>query len=289
MSRNMKEANARIFSVLTEFVRKSDSFVELPEGTRFVKTDQKEKEWLQKSKISDPYPILPGLKVSSLEFGGKKYFIVIGWEPPGDSTEILTHIPLNAGLVTALIYELNISVRRGIVPLSIVNEVLFQYKEETDEYPGHDFDLIIKFFEPFHAYEIKEDSPIDNNERIRIAGHFICENNERLFLPFSSETVCKFEKLFMEGVSDVPYENLLLSLTSIHWKFSFLDVYRCLEQLFPIVSLNDLHQSVKSPVSLSRFSEEIEEKIGWRPKDAEAIHILLKNTCPVRSAEFFRM
>jgi len=276
MSRNMKEANKHIFSVLTKFVEKSDTSVELPEGTRFIKTDEDEKEWLKKSLIDEKYSVLPALKVSSLKFGGKKYFIVIGWESPGDSTEILTHIPLNAGLVTALIYKLNIPVRRGIDPLSIVNEVLFEYKEGTEDYSGHGFDLIINFFEPFHVYEIKEDSPIEKSDMLRIAGHFICENKDRLFLPFSSETICKFEKLFMEGIPGIPYENLLLSLTSIHWKFSFLDIYRCIERLFPVVSLNALHQSIECPVSLFHFSEEVEEKIRWRPKESEAINILLK-------------
>lgn len=278
MSRNMKEANKHIFSVLTEFVRKSDISVEIPEGTRFIKTDEDEKEWLKKSIIDEKYSVLPALKVSSLNFGGKKYFIVIGWEPPGDSTEILTHIPLNAGLATAVIDELGVPVRRGIDPFSIVNEVLFQYKEENEDYSGHDFNLIINFFEPFYVYEIRENSPIDKSYTIRIAGHFICENKERLFLPFSPETICKFEKLFIEGLSGIPYENLLSSLTSIHWKFSFLDIYRCIERLFPVVSLNALHQSVECPVSLFRFSEEVEEKIGWRPKEAEAIRTLLKES-----------
>ncbi len=286
MARNMIRANRHIFSKLVEFVEESDVSVEQPDAIRYIKTDDEGKKWLKELKALDrdryPYPILPMLKVSSIEFDEKEYFVIVGWETSISFIEILNQVPLNAGLATALLSDLDIPVRQGSDPFSIVDEVLFQYgRDKTDpSYSGHDFNDIVKFFEPFYVYEIRDDSPLRGDDLFRIAGYAVCQYSDHIFLSFSPETIRKFKKMFLEGVSNIPYENLLLSLTAIHWKFSFLDIYRCLECLFPIVSLDELYQNIGCSISLLELSIEIEERIKWWPKEAEAINKLIDGASP---------
>ncbi len=97
---------------------------------------------------------------------------------------------------------------------------------------------------------------------------------------FLSNTLNQFEKLFIEGANKIPYESLLFSLVSVSWKYSFLDIYRCIERLFPISALEDLHKKLNPNIkySLLNFADDIESYIGWRPKENGALNKLINHS-----------
>jgi hypothetical protein len=80
-----------------------------------------------------------------------------------------------------------------------------------------------------------------------------------------------FEELAVIGSSNIPFENILLSLNSFYWKFAFLDVYRCIEQIFMIHSLKDFHNKIASGISLTDLVDNVEQFLRWRPKEEDIV------------------
>lgn len=287
MSRNMIEANKKIFSVLKEFVKQSDVSSPCPvDAARYIKTDETEKKWLKELVIKKTYA-LPALCFATFTFEDTDYFAAIGWENSAEFEAILEPVDMNGGIFTALISEMKIAVKRDANPYEIFDEILYFYKESSENYAGHDFTGIIKFFEPVLLYRLNEDSPHNSENLFNLIGYFLCRNYNKLPLNFSSQTILEFEKAFVEGPLSLPYENLLHSLTSVQWKYSFLDGYRCLERLFPLLKLDELHQKLSISVSLTDFASEIEKIIDWKPKEDISLEKII-NDSPTDSVELLR-
>lgn len=288
MSRNMIDANINIFKVLADFVQSREIGVPISEkNKRFIETSDSDKEWLKKIKILIKQPILPNFKTATFEFDSNKYFVAMGWHTQEISEEVIQFLEPNAGIVTALLYELKIPVNQNASPYDIVNEIFYESDHQSIKY---NFSLVAKFFEPISIYQIQDNSPFvnqDNMDIIRLSGFYALKNRQLISLDFSELTLTRFEKLFIEGSQNIPYENLLLSLVSVYWKYAFLDVYRCIERLFCISALEDFHKNLKLGDSLLKFSADIENYIGWRPKENEALNKLIENS-PEKAIQLFQ-
>lgn len=280
MTRTMIDANKYIFLQLKEFVVENNISIPLFEGRRHISSDLNEKNWLQNLVVSQSYQILPNLKTAKFGFQGREYFLIVGWEKPAlpDPT-LLTPFNLNAGIVTALLYELKIPIRRNTDAYDVANTIFHQTiaddnRPETIVNWAYDFQHILKYFEPIVLYELPLTSNLINQDIIKISGFYLSKNKNKLFLSFSDQTINTFEKIFIEGASKIPYENLLNSLTTVHWQYAFLDIYRCIERLFPIHALEQVHSQSGATVSLFDFAIKIEELIGWKPKEDDVINKL---------------
>lgn len=289
MSRNMIKANNYIFKVLAEFVQKSNIDVSIfGKDNHCIKTDDSEKEWLKNLKVTTTQQILPNFKTAAFEFENKQYFVAIGWHIYSETNQEAIHfIELNAGIVTALLFELKVSIHQKASPYDIADKIFYQSDEEIIK---HDFALIADFFEPIFVYQIQDDSPFiseDNVDIIRLTGFYIIKNSQIVSLNFSAQTLHNFENLFIEGSTNIPYESLLFSLVSVYWKYSFLDVYRCIERLFCVSALEVFYGNLQISDSLLKFSTDVENYIGWKPKENEALNKLIDSS-PEEALQFFR-
>ncbi|MEB3150275.1 MAG: hypothetical protein VKL60_14845 [Sphaerospermopsis sp.] len=285
----MKEANKYIFEVLAKFVE--DKNVERPifaDAIRYITTNEREKEWLQKLKIQDTQRILPTFRTAYFEFEKQKYFVTIG-----STTQLLTEREiiqeeqLNGGIFTALISELKIPVKQTADVSYIENEIFYETEEEKIEYK---LSQVQEFFEPIFVYKIQYDClfiDIDTKNKtsvnilnLKLSGFYITHNPQIMSLEFDEETLIIFRRLFLEGAKNIPYDNLVFSLVSVYWRYSFLDVYRCIERLFSLSFLEELHQDlgIDNSLSLLQFSAKIEKYIGWRAEESKAINKLIHNS-----------
>ncbi|WP_041237854.1 hypothetical protein [Gloeothece citriformis] len=281
----MIEANKYIFHQLASFVEKNNTGTPIDiSQKRCIQTDDFEKEWLKKLKVKETQPILPNFKTASFEFDNKEYFVVVGWESEPETineniAEAIQLIELNAGIVTALLFELKILVRKKSDAYAIINNIFYPPLEEIiEEIIKVDFRIVVDFFEPIFVYEISIDSPffnIDQQKILKLSGLYISVNKENSFLNFSEQTSLMFERIFLEGSTTIPYDNIVFSLVAVYWKYCFLDIYRCIERLYPIVILKTLHQNLGIKTSLLEFASNIEQYIGWRPRENEAINQLM--------------
>lgn len=286
MSRSMIAANQYIFQALAEFVE--DQNIERPifaDAKRCIETDDREKEWLKKLTIQNTEIILPTFITASFEFEEQKYFVTIGSITQLlTETEIIQEEELNGGMITALIFELEIPVKQSAKALEIVEEIFYEPDENITKYH---YSQVSKFFEPIFVYRVQDECPfiegINDTSTVnivRLSGFYILKNRQIISLRFEKETIFIFERLFLEGAKNIPFDNLVFSLVSVYWRYSFLDVYKCIERLFSISFLEDLHHDlgIDSSLSLLQFSAKIEKYIGWRAEESKAINKLINNS-----------
>jgi hypothetical protein len=270
MARNMINANGHVFSQLLERARLALRPLEDVDKARWIKTDDVDRRWLQELVVKHIERLSPRLRTAVIQFEGRSFFVAAGFENAIEPGFILNPIELNAGMLTALIPELNVPVRQFTSPLEIIETILPQFKG-LEGYSGHDLSAVAELFEPISIYEIDANSPISAENLTQLSCYWIVKNRERMVLPFSQETLLTVEEIAMLGVDTLPFGSLLNSLQSAHWQHAFLEAYRCVERLFAFQIIEKLHAELAVRISLLEFAAKIENVTGWRPKEEDAI------------------
>jgi hypothetical protein len=290
MSRNMIAQNIKVFDLLQKrVISNSDTSSRLIiSGRRHIQTKEVEKDWLKNLILISHQSIFSNFQAAICCYQNETYFIYVG-EEVDIAIEGFEPIELNAGIFTALIGELNIQVIGD--PISIFNTVFYQDFEDDKKMESLDrwsykFEQLSEFFMPFCIYKVAPDSPFQNSDAkaisiSRLIAFFLIKTKKHMTLKFLIETLNDYEKIILETSQEstwVPYDNLLSSLIAYKWKYSFLEVYRCLEQLFSVVNLMDVHQKIKTSIDLMDLANYLEKGLGWHPQEDQAINEMIKES-----------
>lgn len=273
MSRNMIESNKKVFHRLIQTAQRSERVLENADKPRWIQTNADEKNWLQDLELGDVRTLSPRVRTAQLSYAGRNFLAVVGFTESTEPDYVLEPFEMNAGLLTALLAELDVPIREGTDPLEIVNEILPQH-QGAPGYAGHFFTSVAAFFEPVLVYEVRANSPIKAEDLARLSCFWILQNGERLVLPFSPRTWGEIEDLTATGAETVPFDVVLNCILSAQWPHAFLEVYRCVERLFCVQIIEDLHRELALSIPLVRLAEKIETAIGWRPREEDAIERL---------------
>jgi hypothetical protein len=275
----MIDANISIFEKMSNFTKKYDDNLNF-ETPRCIKTNKDEQKWLKNLAIVKEQLISPKLKTALFEFEDQQYFVVVGCQHQEDIEleNVVEFTEMNAGIFTALLFELKVPLIQKADYREMIEDIFYESSEQTIRY---ELSSVIKFFEPLCVYKIDNDCPFNgrrDEDLIRLSGFYILKNRQLISLGFSANTLDKFEKIFFEGSEAIPYENLLLSLVAIAWKYSFLDIYRCIERLFCISALEEFHTKLKITHSILQFSTDIEDHIDWKPKEDKSLNRIIEKS-----------
>lgn len=282
MTRNMIATNSSVFSRLYAYVVEHLPDRAVLKGRRHIITDDNDKDWLRNIQVAEKQSIVGNVQAAKLLFQGEEYFTFVGWDDSqAFAPDVLDPGDLNAGIVTALLSELTVPVRQGIDANQIADQVFYQMDEDDGTTRSlnqwaYDYRQVSSFFYPILFYSVPKNSPLRGGDLNQIAGYFVSQQApDRLVLPFTEKTLKIFEKAFLEGSPSLPFENLLVGLTSTHWKFTFLDVYRCIERLFAVPFLDDFHRVSGAALPFFDFAAKMEELVGWKPKEEDALNRLV--------------
>ena len=67
------------------------------------------------------------------------------------------------------------------------------------------------------------------------------------------------------------YDSIVQALLSSHFKFAFLDLYRCIELLYQVIYIDDAHKKLSLTINRTEFLNAIDDKLGWKPNERNAI------------------
>ena len=244
---------------------------------RWIYGDQTESKWLTETKFLDSLSYLPGKKAGIASFEDKDFYIIASKRTLADYPYFLQPYKSNAGLLTAILYELEIPINSGIQHGYIDNNLSVEFKGMPG-YKGHSLEIIMKAFESFEVFSIGNDCRIEENKAGRITGSIIAKNPEYLTLQFDKETLDEFDNTFLYGPKAIPYDNLLSSLLSTTFKHSFIELYQCLESLYQVVYIDKLYKSIKPNTTFLDFLQEVEKNLSWRPIGLNALDRILSDT-----------
>jgi ferritin-like protein len=157
MTTNKIQANQNIFTKLSDFSREfSNRDTHYNISLRFfIKTNEEEKEWLEKMKIKNRKYISNKVKFALLEYNGKLYYVTVGIDMTERNDEVfqklnqygLKETEINAGIFTNLIFSLDISIANQIDPLNIINTIFIDEQPIPDKNYSYDLKDIQPFFD----------------------------------------------------------------------------------------------------------------------------------------------
>jgi len=269
----MIAANTAVFRKLVEFVQ-LEQVVPTAHIIRFIRTTAEEKNWLQHVQITEKATIMAGFRANRMRFGEDDYLVFVGRTTIGEVPEWLVQIELNAGLATALIDELDLTIPKHHSSYEIAQHVLALHKE-VEGYIGHAMEDVMPFFDPLLIFRVEKSLPF-SFDLYRVSAVCVASGRDLLFLPFDEAYLNELREILLEGPTCIPFEGLLHSLTAVHWKYAFLDLYRGVERLFSMARIGELHKALGQPVPLLDLSASLEEHIGWRPKEDDALERLFE-------------
>ena len=91
----------------------------------------------------------------------------------------------------------------------------------------------------------------------RLTGLLLVESKKYYLLPYSQDVLARFKDLFENDQLKLLFENVLVSYAASDYKFCYLDLYRCIERVQPLLFFQDFYTELKS--SSSGFNKTLEE------------------------------
>ncbi|NRD76221.1 hypothetical protein HPT25_01695 [Bacillus sp. BRMEA1] len=268
--RNRDEMNRLIFNLLINFV--SDLGRSIPSASRWIELTEQEKVDCVKIKIEEILPIAPGVIAAYFKLNERKYFLITGPDEINvnfDEGLYLKEIEISAPIFLRLVCELGLPVKRQSSKTKIYDEVLFQH--EVEEYPGHKFVDLIPYFHNILIFEFDLESAYINHRLGNLVGYLLANNKDLLPLNFPEVILNQYSNLFVQNFSTINYNILTKSLNSVHWRDVFIEIYRCIEAVFHSFSLQSLHNSFKSSLSINDFAKLLEKELKKRPTEEESL------------------
>lgn len=125
---------------------------------------------------------------------------------------------------------------------------------------------------PIHNVVVEADVDQIYTENIdRVLGAITVASYADGPIALTPETLKRAGALFREGSEFIPYMIVLQGLLSISWGGFFVELYRCLEQLFAVPRLRDLTKDWKTERSIRALAELLEKRLSWRPKEDDSL------------------
>lgn len=248
---------------------------------RWVYGNPDDTEWLAKCLIKEFIVINNELKVGLIEFDGNNYFFVTGLDNPNHLPIGVSFFPLNPGLFVAIISDLEIPVKSDISDLYIEQNILSQSKNDKG-YNGHDYNDLIRIFPSISIFKIDSNYIGDYANTKSYVRQFFCLylscNKKYLPLDFSQNTLQEINKFSCLNSQILNYDNIIQALLSSHYKFTFLDIYRCVELLYQVVYIDEMHQKLTITNSKLDLLENIDNVLKWKPNERNTIQKIFNDT-----------
>lgn len=96
------------------------------------------------------------------------------------------------------------------------------------------FQKIVECFPEISIFTINDAVNDYKNEINKLCIDFFCTHDEFVFLKFNANCIKYYKNILNCGYNEIPLDNILRSLTTTHWRYCFLDLYRCIERLYII-------------------------------------------------------
>lgn len=279
MSRNRNKAIDLLFDIIKIRFDLSSTAV-LPSDfyqPRWIQGNATDEDWLSHCAFKSDLEVSHEKQFAILEYQTKLYFVATGLDGPDNIPSGINYFPLNAGLFTAIVTELELPVKSSITNLHLEQNILSQNKAVT-LYAGHDMNDLTPIFPNIFVGEISSQYVGDPNNLSQLVCSYLAINRKYITLPFSQVTLDKLNDLVLLNSKILNYDSIIQCLLSSHFKFSFLDLYRCIEMLYQLIYIDDTHTKLSLTIDKTDFLLAIDDKLSWRPNERNALKKLFAET-----------
>lgn len=218
----------------------------------------------------------------SIKNGSDNYFCFSGLVIPEQLPFNLSEIEPTPGIFSCVVFTANLP---ALATAAQARNILEQQYKGQEGYDGHGLNEILPLFPKM--YFVKANENISNTylkNLERVAGAYIAAGYDSHPLEVSDSLKSRLQSLFEAGAETIPFSLPLQGLLSYNWPSLFLDLYRCLEQLYTVLKLKSLVSKLPYKGVLAELAYLLEDELSWRPKEQDALaSILVHSTEGTRS------
>lgn len=276
MSRNRKEMSGYIFNGIHSAATAYDSSYQSDDKIRWIKAKDPDDLNLMSDADVRVLSLSARAFTVSITDGEDKYFCFCGLDIPSCIPTNLEEVDVTPGLFACVVFCSKLG---SSTTSSQAKNVLQQQYLHQEGYEGHDLSEIIALYPSLYFLKEKEKNktPYLNNLE-RVTGAFIACGYNTHPLEIKSNVITRILTIFEAGEETIPYKLPLQGLLSYNWPSLYLELYRCLEQLYSVLKLKSLVQKIPYTGALAELAYLLEDELAWRPKEQDALASILAHT-----------
>lgn len=291
MSNNKKQLNRAIFARLEALLPTDNlivsSLVIGDESIRYISTEKGSvaQEILTEGVIENSIEVFNKTHLYSVSLKEKSLLIITG---VSDSNSFLKGVNTlsdpdnseqdmrnNPGLISLMFSQDNFPILKDVdIGYRLLNDIFSKEGSEDGRFEASE---LIPFFSSFSVWELDSTYSIKNSDTLlAIYSGYLITSEEKFNLKFQLETLQSVKLLIEELPIDLIGGNLFRAVVSMEWKHSFLELYQCVEYLFPIPYLLKLSDNLADLSSFNLLFKHIENDLNWKPREDQALERLFK-------------
>lgn len=198
------------------------------------------------------------------------------------SSEGIVAVSPSEAIFLATITDASIQRSPSISLNTLEQEVLFQQEETI--YTGHNIFDLLPYFESMTFFTVTENSQHSGKEAKDLA-YFIASHDLNLINPNLHIFLSQFRDLLSHPGSFMK-QNIFWSMTAAHYKHVFLELYRCIENIYSLPHAMALKQKMGLSLASYEIARHCADELGWKRKEESSLIKILKLT-PTNTIEPF--
>lgn len=275
MARKLIAMSQALFCRLVDHAEQEGMPVAHPHGGRFIKRTNDIDADLMAAGRATAVVLTRQIRLVRIEHADQMYFCTFGLPEPDEPLLGLENIPATPGIFALATIEANIHPRRAVTAAMIKNVLDDAYIDNERGYAGHDLDEIMYLFSAIAVYRTT-----DQQEYLtiteRVLGSILARTYRDGAISLQPETVEIFTRVFEQDSAFIPFRNLIQGLLSISWETLFIEIYRCIEQLYALPRVEGLKTVLLCDSPARELAKMLEEHLSWYPKEEESFKALVR-------------
>lgn len=284
MSRNMIDANRRLFAHLEEYCARREEPLGTAGAVRWVHSPvEVDRETLKNAKVLENLRYGRYRALCHLELANSHYVGLVGFDFPIELPQLVAQ-EVTSGFAVTLLSELRPQPLAG--PSAVRDVVEVGQRGETG-YAGHESEAIQTLFPSLQLLECRQPPEGDAIWRLFL---MICSQEcQQGGSWMEAELTEALVSLTDLSVAALPYRAICLSMFDADPRSLFMALYRCIEATYAYESAQKIVDKFSLEVTWQELAEALDEEIGWHPQEASSLNLVLKHALQADLDELCRL
>ena len=265
----MIAANTAVFEILDQYNARAGTPLANAGTPRWIATNQDDKKALKHFDLVSRFSISPTKIIGRFDKNADSAFLMFGFSE-GFGCPSFPNIDVDAGLLTAALAELHPQPTASALEISNIVEAGDKF---TPGYDGHDAAAIASLFPRITGVAGKE---IPESESGRVFYKLCLEEALLSGSWIGAELGNELNLLYSLDLLEVPFHILSRALFDVDPASLFLALYRSIEFLYVYTSAQKLKATLSLSQDWATIGAALEEDIGWYPREANSLQLLLE-------------
>lgn len=274
MSRNKNQISREIFSKLISFASLRGSDVISPDKMRYIKKLSPDDDRILTHGNCFRFEPARYVRFARIALEQHVFIVVVGAMELERNFDMFEKVELTPAFFSIVLKEFDLHPLYSIVPEKI-KEILDEfYVGAREDYSGHDLDDIVGFFAPMSVFKISPNCSFGLDFR-RVCGALLLSGSFDHILSGGESLRDRLFDLFMNGNDNIPFGSIVSGLLSASWDAFYLQLYRCIENLFGVDKVHRLKIILQLEGEVFDLLDVVRDNLLWRDRESDSIVSLL--------------